>query len=120
MSNTPAKPKLSSPTALPPPAVGREEFSKQTVERLQMIQSQLTSTPRTGKLKGKVCVITGVGSIKGIGRVAHIVRWLRELTCSSLIAEQLRFCSPTKASDHIFSTVPPTHIEEIKVPVIFI
>ncbi|KAB5591059.1 Glucose and ribitol dehydrogenase [Ceratobasidium theobromae] len=70
MPDAPTKPKLSSPTALPPPAVGREEFSKQTAERLQMIQSQLTSTPRAGKLKGKVCVITGVGSIKGIGRAA--------------------------------------------------
>ncbi|KAG8690552.1 hypothetical protein FRC11_010804 [Ceratobasidium sp. 423] len=68
MPDAPTKPKRTSPAALPPPRVGAEEYAKLTVERLQRIQSQLTTTPRAGKLKGKVCIITGVGSIKGIGR----------------------------------------------------
>lgn len=70
MPDAPTKPKRSSPTALPPPKVTPEEFAKRTVERLQAIQSQLSSTPRAGKLKGKVCIITGVGSMKGIGRAS--------------------------------------------------
>ncbi|CAE6419625.1 unnamed protein product, partial [Rhizoctonia solani] len=68
MPDAPTKPKTTSPTALPPPKVGAEQYAKLTVERLQRIQSQLTTAPRAGKLKGKVCIITGVGSIKGIGR----------------------------------------------------
>ncbi|CEL60809.1 3-oxoacyl-[acyl-carrier-protein] reductase FabG OS=Thermotoga maritima (strain ATCC 43589 / MSB8 / DSM 3109 / JCM 10099) GN=fabG PE=3 SV=1 [Rhizoctonia solani AG-1 IB] len=68
MPDAPTKPKATSPTALPPPNVGAEQYAKLTVERLQRIQSQLTTAPRAGKLKGKVCIITGVGSIKGIGR----------------------------------------------------
>ncbi|KAG9088818.1 hypothetical protein FS749_001847 [Ceratobasidium sp. UAMH 11750] len=66
MPDTPTKPK--HPTALPPPKGSPEVFAKQTLERLQAIQSQLSRTARTGKLKDKVCIITGVGSIKGIGR----------------------------------------------------
>ncbi|KAF8678396.1 Enoyl-(Acyl carrier protein) reductase [Rhizoctonia solani] len=68
MPDAPTKPKNTSPTALPPPKVGAEQYAKLTAERLQRIQSQLTTTPRAGKLEGKVCIITGVGSIKGIGR----------------------------------------------------
>ncbi|KAG9094922.1 hypothetical protein FRC06_010333 [Ceratobasidium sp. 370] len=68
MPDAATKPK--HPTALPPPKGSPEEFAKRTVERLQAIQSQLSMTPRAGKLKGKVCIITGVGSMKGIGRAA--------------------------------------------------
>ncbi|KAG8784830.1 hypothetical protein FRC12_018247 [Ceratobasidium sp. 428] len=60
--------KSRHPAALPPPKGSPEEFAKRTVERLQAIQSQLSTAPRAGKLKGKVCIITGVGSLKGIGR----------------------------------------------------
>jgi hypothetical protein len=38
----------------------------QTLRRLQAIQNHL-SLPRQGRLKDKVCIITGVGSLKGIG-----------------------------------------------------
>lgn len=46
-----------------------EEFYKQTVARIQKIQSHFTSSPRRRRLNAKVCVITGVGSLKGIGYV---------------------------------------------------
>lgn len=46
-----------------------EEFYKRTVARLQRIQGHLAEAPRSGRLRGKVCVITGVGSVKGIGCV---------------------------------------------------
>jgi hypothetical protein len=35
--------------------------------RLAKIKSHLATAPRTGKLKGKVAIVTGVGSLKGIG-----------------------------------------------------
>jgi hypothetical protein len=44
-----------------------QEHFKRTVTRLARIQSHLATAPRTGKLRGKVAVITGVGSLKGIG-----------------------------------------------------
>ena len=45
---------------------------KRTVARLASIQSHLDTAPRSGKLKGKVCIITGVGSMKGMGYVAFL------------------------------------------------
>ncbi|EPQ57345.1 NAD P-binding protein [Gloeophyllum trabeum ATCC 11539] len=50
-----------------------EEFYKRTVARIEKIQSHLTNTPRGSRLKGKVCVITGVGSLKGIGRATALL-----------------------------------------------
>ncbi|KAH9040754.1 sex determination protein tasselseed-2 [Lactarius pseudohatsudake] len=49
-------------SAKPPSSYSR------AVTRLVEIQSRLATAPRTGKLSGKVAVITGVGSLKGIGR----------------------------------------------------
>ena len=46
-----------------------EEFYKQTLARVQKIQNHLQETPRSGRLRDKVCIITGVGSLKGIGYV---------------------------------------------------
>lgn len=46
---------------------GIEEHYQRTTARIQQIQSQLDNTVRSGKLKDKVCIITGVGSLKGIG-----------------------------------------------------
>ena len=43
-----------------------EEHYKNTLSRIEQIQAQFKA-PGTGKLKGKVCIITGVGSLKGIG-----------------------------------------------------
>lgn len=49
-----------------------EEFYKVTTDRIRKIQSQLANAPRGIRLKNKVCVITGVGSLKGIGRASAI------------------------------------------------
>lgn len=48
-------------------ASGVEENFKKTLARLAKIQSHLSDTPRTSRLKGRVCIITGAGSLKGIG-----------------------------------------------------
>ncbi|KAF4621310.1 hypothetical protein D9613_000773 [Agrocybe pediades] len=43
-----------------------------TTARIQQIQSQLETKPRGGKLRNKVCVVTGVGSLLGIGRASAL------------------------------------------------
>ncbi|KZS98581.1 NAD(P)-binding protein [Sistotremastrum niveocremeum HHB9708] len=50
-----------------------EESYKATVARVQRIQSHLSTAPRSQRLKGKVCIITGVGSLKGIGRASALL-----------------------------------------------
>ncbi|KAH9002073.1 sex determination protein tasselseed-2 [Lactarius hatsudake] len=55
------------PSVKPPSSYSR------AVTRLVEIQSRLATAPRTGKLSGKVAVITGVGSLKGIGRAAALL-----------------------------------------------
>jgi len=44
-----------------------EEQYATTTARIKQIQTQLESAVRSGKLKDKVCIITGAGSLKGIG-----------------------------------------------------
>jgi hypothetical protein len=48
-------------------AVSEHENYKRTLLRLEKIQSYLSTSPRGERLKGKVCIITGAGSLKGIG-----------------------------------------------------
>ncbi|EIN11506.1 NAD(P)-binding protein [Punctularia strigosozonata HHB-11173 SS5] len=55
------------------PVVDDKEFYKQTVQRLAKIQSHLSETPRGTRMKGKVCVVTGVASLKGIGRASALL-----------------------------------------------
>ncbi|KAJ8522464.1 hypothetical protein ONZ45_g921 [Pleurotus djamor] len=50
-----------------------EEHYKVTRARLESLRSHLAQSPRTSKLKDKVCVITGVGSLKGIGRATALL-----------------------------------------------
>ncbi|KZV95961.1 NAD(P)-binding protein [Exidia glandulosa HHB12029] len=50
-----------------------EEQYKRTLTRLQRIQGHLKTTPRGGRLQGKVCIVTGVGSLKGIGRATALL-----------------------------------------------
>ncbi|KAI0320901.1 sex determination protein tasselseed-2 [Amylostereum chailletii] len=50
-----------------------EAQHKRTVARITKIQSHLDTAPRGNKLKGKVCVVTGVGSLKGIGRASSLL-----------------------------------------------
>ncbi|KAL9708909.1 hypothetical protein Ac2012v2_008064 [Leucoagaricus gongylophorus] len=52
---------------------GSEDTYKHTLLRIQKIQSHLDTEPRSSKLKDRVCVITGVGSLKGIGRAAALL-----------------------------------------------
>jgi len=54
-------------------SVSSQEHYKRTVLRLAIIQSHLATAPRIGKLRGKVVVITGVGSPKGIGRASALL-----------------------------------------------
>ncbi|KAF9465028.1 hypothetical protein BDZ94DRAFT_1160795 [Collybia nuda] len=49
-----------------------EDTYNTTTSRIQRIQAQLTNAPQGIRLKDKVCIITGVGSLKGIGRAAAI------------------------------------------------
>ncbi|KAF9012430.1 hypothetical protein BDQ17DRAFT_1343877 [Cyathus striatus] len=49
-----------------------EHHYSTTIARIHQIQTQLNNAPRGDKLKHKVCIITGVGSLKGIGRASAI------------------------------------------------
>lgn len=42
---------------------------KRTLARLEAIQSQFNSTKGSGRFAGRVAIVTGVGSEKGIGWV---------------------------------------------------
>jgi hypothetical protein len=44
-----------------------EEMYKRTITRIESIQGHLAKAPRTERMKDKVCIVTGVGSLKGIG-----------------------------------------------------
>ncbi|KAJ7647217.1 hypothetical protein FB45DRAFT_192333 [Roridomyces roridus] len=44
-----------------------------TKARIQKIQSHLDTSPRSFRLKDKVIIITGVGSLKGIGRASALL-----------------------------------------------
>ncbi|KAI8994046.1 NAD-P-binding protein [Trametes punicea] len=50
-----------------------DDFRTRTLARLDSIRSHLQTAPRSGRLNGKVCVITGAGSLKGIGRASAIL-----------------------------------------------
>jgi hypothetical protein len=44
-----------------------EEMYKRTISRIESIQGHLAKAPRSERMRGKVCIVTGVGSLKGIG-----------------------------------------------------
>ena len=56
------------PPATPPMATP-DDFRNRTLARLDTIRAHLQTSPRTYRLKHKVCIVTGVGSLKGIGSV---------------------------------------------------
>lgn len=56
-----------SDAGIKPANSSEKEAYERTVARLEKITKQLEDTPRGGSLKGKVAIITGVGSLKGIG-----------------------------------------------------
>ncbi|KAM0751016.1 NAD-binding protein [Meredithblackwellia eburnea MCA 4105] len=45
---------------------------EKTLNRLQFIQRHFNDNKGSGRMKGKVCIVTGVGSEKGIGRASAI------------------------------------------------
>ncbi|KAF7321658.1 hypothetical protein MKEN_00687000 [Mycena kentingensis (nom. inval.)] len=55
------------------PNAASTEFYKNTKARLAKIQSHLDTAPRSSRLKDKVAVVTGVGSLKGIGRASALL-----------------------------------------------
>ncbi|KZO93103.1 3-oxoacyl-reductase [Calocera viscosa TUFC12733] len=57
-------------TRAPLPSASSATALSKTQQRLASIQQHFTSAPRGDKLREKVCVITGVGSLKGIGRAS--------------------------------------------------
>ncbi|KAF8590932.1 NAD(P)-binding protein [Ramaria rubella] len=66
----------AEPRGLNLPRLNRDsadEFFQKTTARINKIQNHLSTAPRASRLKGKVCIITGVGSLKGIGRATALV-----------------------------------------------
>lgn len=49
-----------------------EEHYATTTARMKQLQSHLDTAVRAGKLQDKVCIVTGVGSLKGIGYVSNL------------------------------------------------
>lgn len=50
-----------------------EEHHQRTLFRIGQIRSHLSNSPRGQRLKDKTCVITGVGSLYGIGRASALL-----------------------------------------------
>ena len=69
-----------------------DEFRKRTLVRLDSIRSHLQHAPRTSRLKGKVCIITGVGSLKGIGSVIFLYTSLTPLVFTLAATDALPHC----------------------------
>lgn len=67
-----SKPSVYAQTKSPNPT--SDDHYKRTLARIDQIQTHLARTPRGTRLKGKVCIITGVGSLKGIGCACSIYR----------------------------------------------
>lgn len=87
--------------------VDADDHLKRTRARIQQIQSHLSKTPRGSRLKGKVCVITGVGSMKGIGYVSiHRNCWAHLWNLNAIVdrraAALLYAHEGSELSQHIF------------------
>ncbi|KAI0728106.1 NAD(P)-binding protein [Fomitopsis betulina] len=54
------------------PGTADGDFATRTAARLEQIQSQLKTRPLGSRLKAKVCIVTGVGSMAGIGRATAL------------------------------------------------
>lgn len=62
-----------NPSTTARPALTADDHYQRTVTRIAQIQSHLDSLPRGQRLRDKTCVITGVGSLHGIGRAAALL-----------------------------------------------
>jgi len=74
-----------------------------TLKRLEAIQNQLKSKPRGKKLAGKVCVITGAGSKRGIGRssaLAYAHEGAAHLYLLDFVADDLPDLQQTLKDDY--------------------
>jgi hypothetical protein len=71
---------------------------ERTVTRLDRLAKQVADTPRGQSLAGKVCIVTGVGSLKGIGSVlmSRGTRNLRPKSLVNSVDSQLLCCTPEK------------------------
>ncbi|KAJ7178416.1 hypothetical protein C8R43DRAFT_457759 [Mycena crocata] len=65
--------KTKSISSFPVQPQTAQELYENTKARIQKIQSHLANSPRGTRLKDKVCIITGVGSLKGIGRASALL-----------------------------------------------
>lgn len=63
----------SHPNTGPGNQPSAEEHYQRTLVRIGQIQSHLSNSPRGERLKGKTCIITGVGSLHGIGRASALL-----------------------------------------------
>lgn len=72
------------PTPKGPSSADAKAAYERTAARLRHIQGHIARTPRGTQLKDKVCIITGAGSLKGIGWDIFLAR----LTCVG-VAESL-------------------------------
>ena len=52
-----------------------ESAHKRTLSRLNRVHQHISDTPIGNRLQGKVAIITGVGSLKGIGCVNMADHW---------------------------------------------
>ncbi|KAJ4483294.1 hypothetical protein J3R30DRAFT_3284020 [Lentinula aciculospora] len=59
-----------------------DEFLKSSLARIKKVQSHLDSSPRGTRMSGKVCIITGAGSLKGIGYALDIYQGAAHLYLS--------------------------------------
>jgi hypothetical protein len=80
-----------------PKQKGTEDLHATTIARIQQLQSQIATAPRGIRLKDKVCIITGVGSTKGIG-YAH-PRACDETVFTRLLDVHLLSALPTKVCE---------------------
>ncbi|KAI6000501.1 NAD(P)-binding protein [Pisolithus albus] len=62
-----------NPNAIAGPRLTADEHYQRTVARIGQIQTHLDSLPRGQRLMDKTCIITGVGSLHGIGRATALL-----------------------------------------------
>jgi hypothetical protein len=81
-----------------------DDHYKRTVARIEGIQGHLLTAPRSQRLKDKVCIITGVGSLKGIGSVALLQNKNIVLMCH--FARQARCSRPLRTRGRSAPVLP--------------
>ncbi|KAL4074206.1 NAD(P)-binding protein [Scleroderma citrinum] len=62
-----------SPNTTDGPKLNATEQYQRTITRIAQIQSHMENAPRSQRLKDKTCIVTGVGSLRGIGRASALL-----------------------------------------------